>query len=189
MRGKRFNNWYKVDSRYKQVERRIVVVESDWLTSCWRFTEWYPRVNGLWLHKEWARGEGEIVRHLCSDGKCVNPLHLKRGDDIENAMDEVNVMKFSASYWSILLDEDYSSYGDQVAYLVLRARASRFIDKNAGRTMKQINSDAREMFRKSYIAVIREKVIDSKTIDYITDKFKWLNSRNDLEICIIKEEK
>lgn len=34
-------------------------------------------------------GEGEIVRHLCNNSKCINPDHLEKGTHKDNAMDRI----------------------------------------------------------------------------------------------------
>lgn len=191
--NRKYNGFRKVSyNDYQKPDmRRIVFVSSDeFTTCCWRFVnERYPMLNGRYLHQEWvAVGEGEVVRHLCGDSRCVNPMHLRRGSDIENAYDEIKVRSFSIQMWSMMLKEDYSHLDDTVAYLVLRAKMGRLVQKE-GKSSKDINNEAREMFRQWYEIALSDRFskgdisYDEKYLINVTrERFRDLNSHKDLVV-------
>jgi hypothetical protein len=61
---------------------------NDGVIECWTANSDYVRINNRHLHIVNAVGRGELVRHLCGNKRCVNPLHLLRGSKMENYEDE-----------------------------------------------------------------------------------------------------
>jgi hypothetical protein len=109
---------------------RVVFLKKSYdVLGCWRFNRKYPKLDGRAIHIELARGEGDVVRHLCRNGNCTNILHLIRGSDIENAYDELEVDKFIVSYLRDKLGENYEKEGLLVEKYILCARATRLIDE------------------------------------------------------------
>ena len=59
-------------------------------TGCWNLeVDRGSLGKGIGDYRSWAAGDGKLVRHLCSNSRCINPLHLVRGYDKENGEDEV----------------------------------------------------------------------------------------------------
>ena len=59
------------------------------LAHCWEWAGSYYCVNGRPPYRFWVPvlPKGMIVRHLCHNPKCVNPLHLRVGTQSENGRD------------------------------------------------------------------------------------------------------
>jgi len=73
-----------------KMRRKEVTIDKDFpFTGCWELSVDYGSLGrGIGGYKKWATGYGELVRHLCSNKRCVNPLHLVRGTHAENVQDE-----------------------------------------------------------------------------------------------------
>jgi len=72
----------------KRKRMYVVVDKYDWLAGCWITPVKYPTINGESIHRMYAPGVGSVVRHLCCNKKCINPLHMIRGTQQENVDDE-----------------------------------------------------------------------------------------------------
>lgn len=93
---------------------------------CWLTNKPYQQIRGEYLYQRMTCfGEGEIHRHLCGNGKCINPIHLRLGTDIENAYDELEVRSYMIKRLQEQLEEDYSNLPPDVAILVLVPRMAR----------------------------------------------------------------
>ena len=72
------------------MKRTVWVDEEDMEWGCWlNGSGEYSKLGGRAIHQQFASGEGYLVRHLCCDSYCINPRHLLRGNEQENALDEV----------------------------------------------------------------------------------------------------
>ncbi len=67
----------------------VVVDKGEMEAGCWISDSKYPRMDKKYIHQTYATGKGEIVRHLCSNSYCINPMHLIRGSAGENNADEM----------------------------------------------------------------------------------------------------
>lgn len=135
------------------------------------------------IHREWANEDGEVVRHLCGDNRCVNPIHLIKGSDIENAMDEVEVEEFSNSLFEKKLG-DYSLSGMErglkYKVLVLRMRL-RFSERF--RTLGDVKSYGREEYRKS---VVKKMITDGTVVEEsVISRLNELRMNREIDIIII----
>ena len=152
---------FKTKSKVGQ-DRIVVMGDKYWIPMCWKFVhEKYPRLEGSYLHTQYAHGQGEVVRHLCSDSRCVNPLHLVRGSDVENARDEIAIRDFAIHEWMKILTFNDSQTLDldekpEILYLVLQARVGREIEEYKGRSNLDAYKDMRkkynEIFQRSFMA-------------------------------------
>lgn len=70
-------------------ERIVLVDREDTMYGCWIMEAEYASWYGKNIHQVYASGNGELVRHLCSNKHCINPMHLLRGSTFENYRDEV----------------------------------------------------------------------------------------------------
>jgi hypothetical protein len=142
------------------------------------------RLDGRYLHQDWARGEGYIVRHLCGDNRCLNPIHLVRGSEIENALDEIDVRNFMLSLFKDhLKDRSVDDYPNEVQWLVMVPRMQRWYWEN--REINYSFSDIRVMWREDYRKYKSYEISKSITDEllYIArEKLKWLYDRRDIEI-------
>lgn len=77
---------------YRKKKRRhmyVAIDKVDWLAGCWITNVKYPSIKGESIHRTYAPGQGPVVRHLCCNNRCTNPLHMIRGSQQENMDDEV----------------------------------------------------------------------------------------------------
>ena len=174
---------------HKQLE--LSINEELLIMGCWRFERRYQKLDGIYLHRQWAHGEGEIVRHLCGDSRCVNPLHLVKGSDVENAMDELTVRDFSIKILQKLLGEEYDDkHSKELSILILIPRVRR-VYSNRFRTMKDVVLYAREEYRIQFekgFAESYDEEIDIDRFNKVRQRFISLASRNDINIRRIKDD-
>lgn len=73
-----------------EVDVRVITLSRyDGFERCWVFMSKYPSINGTKIHLGVPGIEKyPLVRHLCCDNRCGNPLHLKGGTARENTNDE-----------------------------------------------------------------------------------------------------
>jgi len=180
--------YYKKKKVFKGVplsKVKILLLNKEYgIRGCWRFERSYQMIGGEYLHQKWAIGEGEVVRHLCGDNRCVNPLHIIRGSDIENAMDEIEIRKVAVRLLEELLNENYESYGIDVSILVLLARASRIRKDMFNNNIKEAAKYTREYYRTEYEKVNAVKYTDTE-VSSVSEKLKWLASRYDVNLINI----
>lgn len=74
------------------VERTRTVFRENMFTRCWLDEREYP--FGGQIHRASNFDGMEVVRHLCDDKRCINPLHHRQGTYIENGYDRVLKTKF-----------------------------------------------------------------------------------------------
>ena len=197
---KRFEWTKKKDKLYKQYssnDKKILFLFKDnQLLNCWRFEKYYEKVDGMKLHQLWARGvgpivggEGPIVRHLCSEGRCVNPIHLVRGTDYENAKDEIEVRNFeNGLMMDILNDRSMEEEDKDLIHLTLLPKVSiKQIDELGCRSLRKVEKDLRELFRKDYIQklVDNSEDISEDKIQSADIKLAWLINRPDISIITV----
>jgi len=172
----------------KKKEKIVFVSRENELMSCWRFEERYARVDGTALHQKWARGEGPIVRHLCSDGRCVNPLHLVRGTDLENAMDEIEVRDFEIEKMEEILG-DYSMRGMDKAlvHLTLLPRTSiKLVEERGLKSLYETKMYIREFFRIDYVKrLIESNSLTKDELDMSDKAIRSLKIRDDIFIVTV----
>lgn len=173
--------------RYRNTGLPVVeLMEGREFTDCW-LADWkYLMVCGISLHKTWAiRGKGEIVRHLCSDSRCVNPLHLMRGDEFENADDELEVRDFTLKRYMEELN-DYSLANesrDRAFYIIVPRFAIKMReDGNDKFSPSEAISYGRELFRADYVFRLEKEVsanpeLFESMFMHCEDCLKWLESR------------
>jgi hypothetical protein len=182
-------SWSKI-RKYEKTDagptKLLFMSGEDTLYKCWRFEQRYQKLDGFYLHHKWAAGEGDVVRHLCGEGKCVNPLHLIRGTDIENAVDEIDVRDFAIDWMEKELD-DYSLEGleNDIKFRVLVPRMRlRYKDKYD--TLEDVRSTAREFYRQKYERyIVNEGKFIQEQMDYAKRLMEILNSRDDVSIVVI----
>lgn len=68
--------------------RLLVVDRVNRDVGCWLADGKYPKMGKEKIHQKFAAGSGPVVRHLCSERNCINPMHLVRGTAAENNKDE-----------------------------------------------------------------------------------------------------
>ena len=83
----------RMEKRREERVRTILVDPYDFMAGCWLSPFKYMNFNGAFIHQIYAAGEGSLVRHLCCNNYCVNPMHLIRGENWENSQDEVEMFK------------------------------------------------------------------------------------------------
>uniref|UniRef100_A0A6H2A2X5 Uncharacterized protein n=1 Tax=viral metagenome TaxID=1070528 RepID=A0A6H2A2X5_9ZZZZ len=161
----------------KGFEKKLLWVEKkNQMGSCWRFEFSYPVISGVTLHQAWAGGTGEVVRHLCGCSRCVNPLHLIRGNDIENAMDEIVVRDWSIKWFEEKM-EDYSlrEYEKDLQFKVLVARAALKLKGAYGfKRLDDVIQLAREEFRKDFVRQFKIEEFNEINVIIAKEAFKWL---------------
>ena len=177
--------------QYSEIGRKALFVFRDFdIINCWRFERYYEKIDGVSLYQSWARGEGPIVRHLCSDGRCINPLHLIRGTDLDNAKDEIEVRDFENDLMMDMLD-DYSMENESkdLVHLTLLPKVSIKIceERGAKKTLGEINKELREVFRQDYVRslVVNIGVLSKDDVKLSIDKMKWLKNRTDILIITV----
>ena len=74
--------------RKKRKHKYVIIDKHDWLAGCWIMPGKYPTIKGQSIHRTYAPGQGQVVRHLCCNNRCINPLHMLRGSQQENVDDE-----------------------------------------------------------------------------------------------------
>lgn len=72
--------------RYRQPRTRTVFREN-MFTRCWLDEREYP--FGGQIHKASNFDGMQVVRHLCDDKRCINPLHHRQGTQLENGNDRI----------------------------------------------------------------------------------------------------
>jgi hypothetical protein len=171
--------------QYSEGQRKtLFIFKENTLVNCWRFEKAYERLGGLPLHQIYARGEGPVVRHLCSDNRCINPLHLVRGTDYENAKDEIEVRDFENELMMDML-EDYSMKGEDktLIHLTLLPKVSvHLVEERGYKSLGETNKYLREYFRRDYVKKLLTKEIDSKDIESYLNSLK---SRSDINIITV----
>lgn len=79
---------------------RIVLYSKDTADRCWLTDTKYRCIRGPWPHGRIHMGcnfdDDEVVRHLCSEARCINPIHMKGGTHRENAND-----RMEKYYWTM----------------------------------------------------------------------------------------
>ena len=188
---KRFEKVRKSGRMIKQCSENsklLFVFKESQLLNCWRFEKGYEKIDGNRVHQLWASGSGPIVRHLCSDGRCVNPLHIVRGEDIDNARDEIEVRDFENDLMMSILD-DYSMKGEDKAlvHLTLLPKVSnKLIEERGINTLYETNRYLREFYRRDYV----KRLINSK-IEYdrqeVENKLNYLKNRSDVSVITIPD--
>ena len=175
----------------KREELKLMISRSHEILGCWRFEEWYKVIEERTLHREWARGgsgNGEIVRHLCSDNRCVNPLHLVYGNDVENADDEIKVRDYSVEVLQNLIGEVYNDkFSNHKSMLILIPRVSRMF-KYRFDSLSSVARYAREEYRRHYELITAQRFNIEYDIDMLANlrrKFIWLASKNYIKLTMI----
>lgn len=75
---------------------------------CWLAESHYPCIEGIKIHRG-INGEGRFVRHLCNDSRCLNPLHMIRGNGVENSQDSHDMFEFEG-YIIHYASEEHGKY-------------------------------------------------------------------------------
>ena len=186
-KARRGNRLYK---QYSGEEKKaLFVFKMNELLNCWRFEKYYEKLHELHLHQQWASGKGPIVRHLCSDGRCVNPLHLVRGEDIDNARDEIEVRDFENELMMQILN-DYSLKGEDktLIHYTLLPKVSVKMGKEAGsKSLSEVNRVLREQYRQEYIKGIIncENELSVESLDNAQRRLSWLKEHPNITIINI----
>ena len=79
---------YYYGKRRKRKRQYVVIDKYDWRAGCWIMPAKYPTIDNQSIHRTYAVGYGPVVRHLCCNNRCANPLHMLRGTQLENVNDE-----------------------------------------------------------------------------------------------------
>lgn len=185
--GKKWNS-YNVG----RVAKRVYVTKGNVIADCWNGEYPYMELDGFKVYQKWADGEGLVARHLCGNAKCVNPLHLVRGSEIDNAQDEIDVEDFIVEYYQQLLNDDSLEELDKrLRYKVIIPRVSRVFGNELGiKSLKDTIYYGREVYRKSFVNWVSEeiKVMTNSEVQRRLDNarvlFESLRQRNDVEIVV-----
>lgn len=188
---RKWNNNYR---KRKKVHKFVMEHGKMMWFNCWLADRKYKMLDGFCMYQKWASGEGDVVRHLCGDARCVNPLHLRRGTDIENAQDEVDVRHFTIKAFEDILD-DYSVSESGVSkelqfYIVVprlaaKMRMRKLTDAiDYGRHLFRINfvNELVEAFRNEDLELF--KLLSKGDNEKL---YEALRSRYDVEIIFTKE--
>jgi hypothetical protein len=172
--------------------KHLFMFRENKILNCWRFESVYEKVDGIKLYDEWARGEGEVARHLCSNSKCVNPIHLLRGSWIDNAKDEIEVRDFENELMMEML-QDWSMKGEDpgLIHLSMLPRIGALLSEVRGmRPLSETNAYLREYYRQHYVRELikNQHLIKPETIRYAEEKMLYLLKRDDINIIIVKGE-
>lgn len=154
---------YRGYKSYRPKKDKLYVNRENTLMDCWRFDTAYKKLDGFNVYRKWACGEGPVVRHLCSDKRCINPLHLVRGTDFENAFDE-NEVKF---------------------YVIIPRATIQLKDKYGFRYMKETINYGRERFRARFVEGLISSVSNVERLTAAKALFDALKVRTDIEITPI----
>lgn len=180
---------------------KVLMINEDIpFTGCWELLVDYGSLGRkIGGYNKWATGEGVLVRHLCSNRRCTNPLHLVKGTHAENSQDEMTkcAVLGKALHNKGVCNEKYRKFMDKIE------RACRL---HYGRDLSMIVN----MFTlyhhiesKEFAELMNNNF--SITISYLIDKeFKshpWTNefnervkkalqlweiAHNDRNVCIVK---
>lgn len=185
---RRFEKVRKSGRLYRQYSgnqrKTLFIFKENTLVNCWRFEKSYEKLDDMPAHQTFASGEGPVVRHLCSDNRCVNPLHLTRGTDYENAKDEIEVRDFENELMMNIL-EDHNMEGEDKAliHLTLLPKVSvKLVEERGYKSLGETNKYLREYFRQSYVKRMLPKDIDYKSIE---TNLNYLKNRSDILIITI----
>jgi hypothetical protein len=158
------------DKMYEESNRLITISKSLGYMGCWRFLDKYRKLDGDTIHIKLARGEGEIVRHLCCDNRCVNIAHIKRGTELENAKDEIVWRNFGIIYLENELGEKCNEEGDvAIRYLVAKYARVKYSNNGIQKSLTDVYRDIKELYRLYYEAKLAELIASSQEL---SDKLK-----------------
>lgn len=178
----------------KQVKRfrftKIPVVEvmaDDLYYDCWIADYRYLVIDGLTLCREWARNKelGDVVRHKCSDNRCINPLHMQYGTVFENADDELILRDYVVNKFADMLDNhSLDNEPKDRAYLIIVPWMSKYL------TTDQVKYDlsdtikyGRELYRLYYVESLRNNIecqspeIKECAMSLCNERLNWLKAR------------
>lgn len=163
----------------------IELMEGNELWDCWLADYKYLRVGDIVLCREWAIGEGDIVRHLCGDNRCVNPVHLKMGTDFENADDEIEVRDFTtAKFMEMMNDYSLKDEPKDRAFLVTIPRMSRKLTEDSFKRYKlsETIKYGRELFRKDFVFRLTTMMEENEEVrvswtKILNERLSWLKSK------------
>ena len=173
---------------YSGVQRKMLFVfKENEILNCWRFEHRYEQLDGQKVHQLMARGEGPVVRHLCSDGRCVNQLHLIRGTDLDNAKDEIEVRDFEIEkFEEILMDWSMRGEDKHLVHLTLLPRVAIKLREVRGiRSLGDTNQYVREMFRQDYVSRLIALKFSREELATAESKLAWLKSRPDIAVITV----
>jgi hypothetical protein len=178
--------------QHSQPIKHLFLFRENKILNCWRFEKGYEKLDGVKLYDEWARGEGEVARHLCSDGKCVNPIHLLRGSWLDNAKDEIEVRDFENRLMMQML-QDWSMKDEDpgLIHLSLLPKIGALLSEEKG--MRPLNETAgyiREYYRKAFVKDLIENqpLISPELLKEANERLLFLLKRDDINIIIVKGE-
>lgn len=172
---------YKGGNHHYDARMRLWISRNGTLLDCWRFEKSYCKLDGVYLHAEWATGEGEVVRHMCCDNKCVNPMHLVRGSDLENAMDEIYMRDYSVEFLSNMIGEDYSKLEKDLAIRILLPRVCRK-KREMFRTTSDVARYAREFYRKAFVKDLIGRELSEAATKVLNAKLNYLVHHPQIDI-------
>jgi hypothetical protein len=175
--------------QYSEKKKILFMFKVNGILNCWRFENPYEKLHGLHLHQQWASGEGPIVRHLCSDGRCINPLHLVRGTDYENAKDEIEVRNFENELMMQILN-DYSLKGEDktlIHYTLLPKVSIKMAEEVGPKSLGEVNKILREQYRQAYVkrVIDYENSFSVEALDNAQRKLSWLQEHQEITIINI----
>lgn len=169
---------------YNQQENKLLFIDkNNPELGCWRFTQPYQMLDRKYVYSDLASGEGPITRHLCGDNKCVNTIHIVKGTDLENAMDEINVRDFSIKIFQEMIDENYDEYERDVAIRILLPRVSRKYSIQF-KSMSELALYGRELYRREYVKKLTSGSINVtiKQMERAKTMLLALSRRSDISI-------
>jgi hypothetical protein len=190
--------------RYRGYQERgkdkVYVNRDNVKIDCWRTEKAYLRLRGdeVSLHKKWAYGEGEVARHLCGEKKCINPLHIVRGDEFENARDEIEVRDFMIELFENMTEDfslrDIKIEQDMRFYVIVPRATIKLRQSHGFIYMKDTVEYGREMYRRSFVERLCQEIRkipipeDIKNrLDKSNELFNLLSQRIDVQIIPIME--
>lgn len=183
------SQWTKSKGKVKELFIENITA-NDIHVGCWRLDTPYGKLDGYDLHKLWASGSGNIVRHLCSDSRCFNPIHLIKGTEFDNADDELELRDYVIEYMKSDLNVcDLINEPKDRAFLVL---LPRFSAKYRFNSLRLANRYIRNNYRLYAIECMKRLIMRNDPdiydrIDVAKELMSRLIERDDIIITVVDE--
>lgn len=130
--------------------KKIILFRKDSYIRCWICEsdgQKYPWITGMpygHVHRACNFDAREVVRHLCDNSMCINPLHMRSGSLSENSQDKGRKMIFINDLIPYLKSEGFDNlnayyaagdvWSDMIAYELREER--RELSKYGYKAMK-----------------------------------------------------
>lgn len=151
----------------------VEINENNFVYDCWLSSESYLKIGKSPIHKYIASGEGEIVRHLCGNNRCINPNHLIKGNEFENADDEIEIRNFTVNLFkAITNDNSLDNEPMDRAFFIMVPRfaiwynSNRRIEGSKYLSLTEVIKFGREEYRHAYVDRLTNTNILDKQLNH-----------------------